>query len=88
MSKYKTVTEKSIQELDKLTTSRLLALLKSVRKSSYSNYPVCECCGEHAWHLCPNDASAKASKAEYESVGVYIQRIKTVLKNREHVTEE
>jgi hypothetical protein len=91
---------KSKEQLEKLTTKRLLAYYKAERKRliRFKNSHTCECCGETDWDLTCRDKSwinhteQDDVKKRIQMLGrqyfdklIYLDMIKEILNKREHV---
>ena len=91
---------KSKEQLEKLTTKRLLAYYKSERKRliHFKNSHTCECCGEADWDLtCRNKnwinyTEQNNIKKRIQMLGrqyfdklIYLDMIKSILSTREHI---
>ncbi len=66
----------TIESADKLPTHRLLTYFKKYRTMRYAG--ICGCCGERY----PRDED---QKQYYDDCGIYIDQLKKILDNREHV---
>lgn len=75
---------KTIEDLEKLNTVRLLSYYKAVRSRYYSFYAscMCECCGEFLWHIDSDDAGLEYDLNDFEK---YLELIRSVLNKRGHV---
>jgi len=89
---------KSKEQLEKLTTKRLLAYYKAERRRMirFKNNHTCECCGQTDWELTcldknwrdqPKDYVIMLSKQYYDKLA-YLDIIKTILDKREHVKDK
>lgn len=78
--------KKTKEELENLSTKRLLAYYKSERKRmiQYESSQTCYCCGSASWHLY-NDEATKNAEKKYNEWKAYLETIKSVLNTREHV---
>ena len=87
---------KTKEQLEKLTTKRLLAYYKAERKRMirFKNSHTCECCGETDWDMLCMDKNWKDTveekyirmlRKQYYNMLSYLETIKTVLDTREHV---
>ena len=75
---------KTISELKKLNTKRLLAYYKVRRQETFSTRFVCDCgCGEHYWDLIPSKYVKE--KEEYDMLSAHVKEIKELLNTKEHV---
>lgn len=75
---------KTIEDLQKLNTVRLLSYYKAVRSKYYSFYAscMCDCCGEFLWHIDPEDNGMEYDLNDFEK---YLELIRSVLNTRGHV---
>ena len=87
---------KTKEQLEKLTTKRLLAYYKAERRRMirFKNSHTCECCGETDWDMLCMDKNYKDNveekyirmlRKQYYNMLSYLETIKTVLDTREHV---
>lgn len=87
---------KTKEELQKLTTKRLLAYYKAERRRMirFKNSHTCECCGETDWDLTCLDKNWKDNvdkkylrmlRKQYYDKLAYLETIKSVLDIREHI---
>lgn len=76
---------KSVEQLQKLNTNRLLRYYKSERKRFYRfvSSNTCDCCGERYWDL--NKKQYGKQLKIYSSWLEYLHNIKFVLNKREHI---
>jgi hypothetical protein len=70
----------SIEELNKLSTERLLNYYRLQRRQKYGY--ICSCCGEFLWDLHESD---KYLKKDYDVLMTYLKAIKGILNKREHI---
>lgn len=70
----------SIEQLNKLSTKRLLNYYRLQRRHKYAY--ICSCCGEFLWDI--GEANMDL-KREYETFMKYLGSIKEILNKREHV---
>lgn len=73
---------KTIAELQRLPTKRLLAYLKAERLRLYRAGFICGCCDEFMWDISDKHAYMKK---EYEDWKAYLDLIKSLLNKRGHV---
>lgn len=80
------IDNKSKEQLNKLTTKRLLSYYKAERKRmlKFKSSHTCKCCGMTDWEMDPNEYTSMLSKQYYDKL-VYLDSIKEVLNTREHV---
>jgi len=80
------MTNKSKEQLENLSTKRLLAYYKAERKRMirFKNSHTCECCGMTDWELKTTDYTSLLCNQYYGMIN-YLQDIKSVLDTREHI---
>ena len=77
---------KTLGELKKLNTKRLLHYYKTERKRFYSKGYWCDCgCGEFIWETRSNIQSCVNMESEYKEDVEYLELIKSELNIREHI---
>ena len=78
--------EKSVDELNALSTKRLLAYYRAERKrfDVWHDGFFCECCGTPEWEF-KNGPDEQKTKLRIQLWREYLDKIKSVLATREHV---
>ena len=77
---------KTIEELKKMNTKRLLKYYKAERKRFYAAGYWCDCgCGEMIWDV---NTSYIDMEQKYDEHFEYLTLIKSELNSREHVSKE
>lgn len=74
---------KTISELDKLPTRRLLSYYRSKRFYFVGSYFFCNCCDTPMWEF----TGEEYKKEEYQQLGKYMDDIKKILDTREHIID-
>ena len=71
----------SVEQLEKLSTKRLLAYHKKKRKYLYTN--MCDCgCGEQMWEI---NTGYEREEKEHKILQDNLDIVKKILKTREHI---
>lgn len=75
-------------DIEKLNTKNLLAFYRAERKRFYSAYYSrrCGCCGMFEWEI--SSKSYPTAEKEYDNHKQYLDSIKRVLNNREHINRK
>ncbi len=76
---------KTLEELDKLETKRLLAFYKAERNRFYKGGFICNCgCGEFLWET-KSETTPHEIRQNYFDWKKYLEKIKALLDIREHI---
>jgi hypothetical protein len=76
---------KTIDELERLPTKRLLSYFKSERKRFLCAGFTCDCCNEFWWNI---SDKYKNMKIQYEDWTTRLNSIKSLLNKREHIKKK